>query len=160
MPGQVPDSVVPLGTHRLQSSSAIGSYCSKQARHKGRRITPPGLALVIRPDALPGTARTLLADSKIDTVLAPGVSEPVSVQLGRKLPRGPWQADLGLTSGLIHRSVEATITFPSGVGSVHAPVAAGFPSLLVVIIVLIVLLAITALALLVARRRIWRLRPL
>jgi hypothetical protein len=97
---------------------------------------------------------------KLSTVRAPGISEPVSVQLNRELLRGPWQAELGLTSGLIHRSAEATITFPRGVGSVSAPVARGFPSLLVVIIVLIVLLAITFLPFWISSRRMWRLRPL
>jgi hypothetical protein len=97
---------------------------------------------------------------KLGAVLAPGVSERMTVQLNKELPRGPWQADLGLTSGFIHRSAEAMITFPRNVGGAHAPVAAGFPSLIIVIIVLLVLLLITALALLVSGRRIWRLRPL
>ena len=33
----------------------------------------------------------------LGTLLAPGASEPIAVQLGSELPRGPWRADLGIT---------------------------------------------------------------
>lgn len=91
---------------------------------------------------------------KMSTVLAPGISEPATVQLNTALPRGPWRADLALTSGFIHRSTVATITFPSNVGAARAPIKVGFPTLVLIIIVLLVLLAIMALALLVSRRRL------
>jgi hypothetical protein len=94
------------------------------------------------------------------TVLAPGISELATVQLNRELPRGPWRADLALTSGLIHRSTVVTITFPSDLGAARPPIKAGLPTLVPVVSALLVLLAITALALLVYRRRLLRLRVL
>jgi hypothetical protein len=45
--------------------------------------------------------------------LAPADSEPMTVRLHKGLPRGPWLAEIRLSSGLLRRRVEATITFPS-----------------------------------------------
>jgi hypothetical protein len=95
----------------------------------------------------------------LGAVLAPGVSEPVTAHLDNALPRGPWQADLRLTSGLVRRSATATITFPASAVTARPPTGTAFPSLGVIVIVLFVLLAITALALLLARRRIVLMRP-
>jgi hypothetical protein len=91
------------------------------------------------------------------TIITPGVSKPIIVQLHSGLPRGPWRADLSLTSGLLQHSAAATITFPPG-GAAKVPGAAGFSTLILVVIVLLVLLVITALGLLVSRRRIWRMQ--
>jgi hypothetical protein len=97
---------------------------------------------------------------RLSEVLAPGVSEPATAQLNSELPRGPWEADLRLTSGFIHRSSVATIIFPSALDAAKRPVEAGFPTLVLIVVVLFVLLAITAFALLVSRRRMLRMRPL
>ena len=81
-------------------------------------------------------------------VLEPGSSEPVTVSLKKGLPAGPWRADLRLTSGLLQRSAEATITFPSQAGGTPAsrwPVLA--------IILLLALLAAGLFALAILRRR-------
>jgi hypothetical protein len=51
------------------------------------------------------------------TTLAPGEGGPVMVTLDRRLPAGPWKADLHLYSGRVKRSANAVITFPAaGVG--------------------------------------------
>jgi hypothetical protein len=92
-------------------------------------------------------------------VLAPGVSDRMAVELDSGLPRGPWRAHLGLTSGLIQRSADATITFPSSANGVKSPIAVGFPTLILVVIVLLILLAVATLGLLVYRRRTLRMRP-
>ena len=91
------------------------------------------------------------------TIIAPSVSEPIIVQLDSGLPRGPWRADLSLTSGLLQHSTAATITFPPS-GAAKPPGAMGFSTLILVVIVLFVLLAITTLGLLVSRRRISRMQ--
>jgi hypothetical protein len=49
--------------------------------------------------------------------LAPGRSEPATASLDKRLPRGPWRAQLRLRSGLFHRVVTATITFPRRAGA-------------------------------------------
>jgi hypothetical protein len=44
--------------------------------------------------------------------LAIGDTRPVQVILDGRLPAGPWDASITLSSGLIERTAEATITFP------------------------------------------------
>jgi hypothetical protein len=48
--------------------------------------------------------------------IEPGGRTQVSVLLDQRLPVGPWQAELSLTSGLITRTATAVITFPSSPG--------------------------------------------
>jgi hypothetical protein len=45
--------------------------------------------------------------------LAPGQTEPDTITLSKQIPAGPWNAQITLTSGIIQRSAEATITFPA-----------------------------------------------
>jgi hypothetical protein len=91
------------------------------------------------------------------TIITPSDSEAVSVQLDSDLPRGPWRADLSLTSGPLQRSSVATITFPLA-SAAEPPGVVGFSTLILALVVLLVLLATTALGLLVSRRRIWRMQ--
>jgi hypothetical protein len=51
--------------------------------------------------------------AKLGVVLAPGASEPVAVVFAPSFPRGPWRADLKVSSGELQRSTIATISFPS-----------------------------------------------
>jgi hypothetical protein len=44
--------------------------------------------------------------------LTPNHSQPLTVRLDRRLPRGPWRAQIQLTSGPVQRTAVATITFP------------------------------------------------
>jgi hypothetical protein len=48
----------------------------------------------------------------VGTALAPSASEPGTVRLDRRLPLGPWRVEIQLTSGLVHRTAAATLTFP------------------------------------------------
>ena len=48
----------------------------------------------------------------LGTTLAIGDTEPVTIELDRRLPAGPWDARITLQSGLLRRSAQATITFP------------------------------------------------
>jgi hypothetical protein len=61
----------------------------------------------------PGGLRAGPFAVQLDAALEPGAAELARVQLDGRLPRGPWQADVRLSSGRIHRSLVSTITFPA-----------------------------------------------
>lgn len=66
----------------------------------------------------------------LGTTLGTGDTAPVRIILDRGLPDGPWNAEITLSSGLLTRSTQATITFPAvGVTTAAAiatrPVKAG-----------------------------------
>jgi hypothetical protein len=48
----------------------------------------------------------------LGTTLGIGATEPVTITLDGRLPRGPWDARIMLRSGLLERSARATIEFP------------------------------------------------
>jgi hypothetical protein len=54
--------------------------------------------------------------------LAIGDTEPVTITLDKRLPAGPWKAQITLKSGLLTRTGEATLTFPAA-GSAAAVLA-------------------------------------
>ncbi|MFL5797672.1 MAG: peptidase [Actinomycetota bacterium] len=62
-------------------------------------------------------------DVQSGTTIGIGQREPVRVQLDPQLPRGPWRAALVLSSGLVRRRAEATITFPARAGARSSPVS-------------------------------------
>ena len=62
--------------------------------------------------------------AKLGTTLAPGQTEPVTVDLDKALPAGPWKARIDLQSGLLKRAAEGTIVFPTVAGTASAPVKA------------------------------------
>jgi hypothetical protein len=49
--------------------------------------------------------------------LAPGQSESIKVVLNKQVPNGPWHAQIDMTSGITHRSAEATIDFSPSAGT-------------------------------------------
>ncbi|MEV6209722.1 peptidase [Kitasatospora sp. NPDC051914] len=62
----------------------------------------------------PGSLRAGPFTANLGTTLGVGEREPVTVPLDRQLPNGPWKVRLTLVSGLVQRTVTATLTFPSG----------------------------------------------
>jgi hypothetical protein len=60
----------------------------------------------------------------LGTTLAPGQTEPVTVNLGKSIRGGPWTARLTLTSGLLTRRAEGKLTFPDAAGASTPPVKA------------------------------------
>ncbi|MDQ1379883.1 MAG: hypothetical protein QOJ71_602 [Actinomycetota bacterium] len=58
----------------------------------------------------------------LGTSLAPGETEPVRTILDKRLPRGPWAADITLRSGLLEHKARATINFPDSGASPAVPV--------------------------------------
>jgi hypothetical protein len=51
--------------------------------------------------------------ANLGTTLAIGATEPITIMLDKQIPAGPWHAFLTLRSGLLQRSVQATISFPA-----------------------------------------------
>lgn len=76
----------------------------------------------------PGGLKAGPFDATVGTTLLPGDVAPVTVILDKRIPAGPWKVRLALASGLVKRTVSATITFPdSGIGksqtmSFHLPI--------------------------------------
>jgi hypothetical protein len=51
--------------------------------------------------------------ANLGTTLAIGATEPIIIMLDKQIPDGPWHALVSLRSGLLQRSAQATISFPS-----------------------------------------------
>jgi hypothetical protein len=66
----------------------------------------------------PGGLRAGPFPATLGSTLAIGTTRPVAVALDKRVPDGPWDAELTLRSGKVERSAKATITFP---GSGSAP---------------------------------------
>lgn len=104
-------------------------------------------------------------DAKLGTTLAPGDTAPVVVPLDKAIRGGPWKAVISMTSGLLERRAEASVTFPDEAGTATPEVAAKelplykdkgvvFPVAIAVFsLVLLVLLAFLLRQLLARRRR-------
>ena len=98
----------------------------------------------------------------LGSTLAPGQSGPVTIALDSRIPNGPWQATLTMTSDLVTRTATATITFPDA-GSA-APVAvdhgssSGF-SWIWIVLVIVLVLVVSVLVLLWTRARRNKDRP-
>lgn len=94
-------------------------------------------------------------DASLGTTLAPGDTEPVTIALDERLPNGPWDAHLELTSGLLTGTADATITFPDAgsAAAVTAVPADGFPPWAIAVIALAVLALLALLLLFFLRRR-------
>jgi hypothetical protein len=84
--------------------------------------------------------------------LAPDDSELVTVPVDKRLPRGPWRAQMPLTSGVIEREAAATVTFPAAIPPIAKTVPAQPGHLILFLIMLLLLLAVVAFSLLVSRR--------
>jgi hypothetical protein len=107
----------------------------------------------------PGGLRAGPFPVDLGALLAPGDSTSATVRLDRRLPRGPWRAQMRLTDGLIHRVAEATIRFPRHAGAAQPRVDSGGSRLPAVVgLVLLVLLAGAASVLVRSRRRASRSR--
>ena len=57
----------------------------------------------------------------LGTTLAIGSTEPITTVLDQQVPNGPWDVEITLRSGLLSRTVRATVTFPDSGASL--PVA-------------------------------------
>jgi len=60
----------------------------------------------------PGGVRAGPFPVKLVVPLTPGASRSVTVRLDKRLPLGPWRAEMRLRGRLLQRVAVATITFP------------------------------------------------
>jgi hypothetical protein len=79
--------------------------------------------------------------------LAIGDTETVRIVLDKRLPAGPWHAQINLRSGLLSRKAAATITFPG------PETSTSWPHLLLIGLLALIGLLLLITALLIARRR-------
>jgi len=91
----------------------------------------------------------------LGTLLPPGHSAIERIELDGQLPRGPWRADLTLSSSGTQRSSVATITFPKKAVANGTRSLSG-PFMLAALLLLVLLLAVGG-SLLMSRRRRLRL---
>ncbi|MGI5156384.1 hypothetical protein [Microbispora sp. CA-102843] len=97
----------------------------------------------------PGGLRAGPYPAELGVTLRPGDTGRLAVVMDPRLPDGPWKADLVIQSGLIKRTVSATVVFPrSGAGRPVAMSATPLP--LVALVAGVIGLAATGL---VVRRR-------
>jgi hypothetical protein len=102
----------------------------------------------------PGGLRAGPIPVRLGSILAPNDAVRVAVRLDKLLPNGPWRARIHFQSGRIHRTAEATVTFPRDTVTENPARAtprtgAPRPLLATAILSLVTILAIT---LLLARR--------
>ena len=90
----------------------------------------------------------------LGTTVGIGDDETVTIVLDEQIPAGPWNAQLTLRSGLLERSVSASITFPEA-GSAAPVETSTWPTLRDVLLIsaVLVLLAMLTVMILVRRRR-------
>jgi hypothetical protein len=146
-PGGSPPSSFAIGVLAAERSATGVPLVVASVRNSGRQTLDIGGTLTL--SAGPGGLRAGPFPVTLRAALAPGASEQASIRLDRRLPSGPWRAELRLTSGTIERNAVATISFPIVVPAAKAPAASP------VIrggLILIALLAIAALIVLFSRR--------
>ena len=88
----------------------------------------------------------------LGTTLAIGATEPVTIVLDKRLPAGPWDAQITLRSGLLERKAQATITFPKAGAAPPAQTSTRPGWIYLVLIGLLVLLVLVALKVIRGRR--------
>lgn len=86
----------------------------------------------------------------LGVTLAIGATEPVTIVLDPRLPAGPWDAEITLSSGLLERRSTATITFPNvgaaaSVRTVPSPSGWPFPAVGMALLLLVIAVLIAVL---------------
>ena len=84
----------------------------------GRALDMSG---TLQLSAGPGGSNAGPFPAALGTTLAIGETEGVAVTLGENLPAGPWDARVTLRSGLLERTVAASITFPTAGAAAPVP---------------------------------------
>jgi hypothetical protein len=146
-PGGAPPSSFAIGLLTAERSATGDPLIVANVRNSGRQTLDIGGTLTL--SAGPGGLRAGPFPVTLRAALAPGASEPASVRLDRRLPRGPWRAELRLTSGTITHEAAATISFPL---YVPAPRPPGESPLIRGALILIGLLVLALLGFLFTRR--------
>ena len=136
-PGGEPASDFEIDTLTARRDADGTPVITAQVRNTGGRALD--LAGELKLSDGPGGLSGGPFPASLGTTLAVGASAPVSVNLDKQLPDGPWQASLTLKSGILERSGSARVTFPEAGDSGSAVPAEGTdsrgPSLVVAVAV-------------------------
>lgn len=149
-PGGAQRADFTVGNLRARRSSA-GPFVVARVHNTGRRTLAINGTLNLSHG--PSGLRAGPFRAKLETLLAPGKSQSVTVRLSKGLPRGPWRAQMRLRSGSLHRATNGTITFPKRYAAL-APQggSSGLSRLILVGVVLLLLASLATLAALWYRR--------
>jgi hypothetical protein len=109
-PGGAPPSNFVIGSLTAKRTALGQPLVVARIHNRGKRTLAISGSLTL--SAGPGGVRAGPFPVKLLAPLAPGDSKPVTVRLDKRLPRGPWRAQMRLRSRLIQRVAVATITFP------------------------------------------------
>ncbi len=147
--GGAPPANFTLGTPTASRASAGAPVIHVPVHNTG------GLALdvkgTIRLTGGPGGVTAGPFSASTIVTIAPGQSAPDTFKLSSSLPNGPWQATFTMVSGLLTKTVKATLDF-SGVTTTAATTRNSFPVVPVAGGVAAVILAIVALFVTRSRR--------
>lgn len=147
-PGGAPPSNFAIGALTARRSASGEPLVVAKVHNSGRRTLDISGELTLSKG--PGGLRAGPFPVKLGAALAPDNSQVVTVRLDKRLPRGPWHAQIRLRSGFLQRGASATLTFPRQAGSVEVVPARSRH--LIFVVILLVLLAVAAFALLLFRR--------
>jgi hypothetical protein len=112
-PGGAPPASFAIGVLTAERSATGEPLVVAKVRNNGRQTLAISGSLTLSNG--PGGLRAGPFPVALRAALEPGGTELARVLLDRRLPRGPWRAELRLTSGPIERQAAATITFPPSV---------------------------------------------
>ena len=144
-PGGAPPSNFAIGPLTAERSATGQPIVVATVRNSGKRTLDIRGTLTLSGG--PGGLRAGPFPVMLGAALGPSGSEPATIRLDRRLPRGPWRAHLRLTSGPLQRMATATITFPRAAAAHPSTHAGGSSGRRLVAEILLVLLALVALAL-------------
>ena len=145
-PGGAPPSNFAIGPLTAERSATGEPFVVATVHNSGKRTLDIRGTLTLSNG--PGGLRAGPFPVTLGAALGPSASEPATVRLDGRLPRGPWRAQLRLTSGTLQRTAAATITFPSRAAAAHPSTSAGGSSgRRRIAEILLILLALAAFAL-------------
>jgi hypothetical protein len=109
-PGGAPPSNLVIGSLTARRSASGQPLVVARIHNSGRRTIAISGNLTLSNG--PGGVRAGPFPVKLVVPLTPGSSRSVTVRLDKRLPLGPWRAEMRLRGRLLQRVAVATITFP------------------------------------------------
>jgi hypothetical protein len=109
-PGGAPPSNFVISSLTARRSASGQPLVVGRIHNSGRRTIAISGNLTLSNG--PGGVRAGPFPVKLVVPLTPGASRSVTVRLDKRLPRGPWRAEMRLRGRLLQRVAVATITFP------------------------------------------------
>ena len=113
-PGGEPASNFTIDTLTAERTSTGQPVVRAQVHNTGGRALDMSGTLQLADG--PGSLTAGPFPAQLGTTLAVADTESVTVPLDPRLPAGPWHARIQLNSGLLTRTADATITFPTHAG--------------------------------------------